>query len=69
MLGRWRQEDYGFEVILGYMASMRLIWTTGDPILKNFFKKLEVQVCEGWKTYSNLSESGSSYVGLEVSIY
>lgn len=51
------------------MASMRLIWTTGDPILKNFFKKLEVQVCEGWKTYSNLSESGSSYVGLEVSIY
>lgn len=39
VLGRWWQEDYELEIILGYMASLRPIWTTGDPALKNFLKR------------------------------
>lgn len=26
VLGRWRQEDQRFKVILGYIASLRLAW-------------------------------------------
>lgn len=34
-LRRWKQEDLKLKVDLGYIVSLRLVWTTYDPHLKN----------------------------------
>lgn len=33
-LGRWRQEDQDFTVILCYIMGSRLAWAIGDPVSK-----------------------------------
>lgn len=33
--GKWRQEDQKYKVILGYTASSKPVWATGDPAQSN----------------------------------
>lgn len=33
-IGKWRQEDYNFKDILGYIACLKLAWATQHPVSK-----------------------------------